>query len=60
MIDPEFFDEPWRDWFAWHPVRLRDTDRLVWFRWVQRRYNWPFADLTSLSASYTEYRSALK
>lgn len=23
-------------WFAWRPVRLGDTDKFVWLRWVYR------------------------
>lgn len=28
---------PWRDWFAWYPVRLGKVGRLVWMCPVRRR-----------------------
>lgn len=42
-IDPETFkytfanpSEPWRKWFAWHPVRCWDG-RMMWLRFGYRR-----------------------
>ena len=29
---------PFKRWFAWHPVRLGLHGRLVWLRFVRRRF----------------------
>lgn len=34
MIQPEF--GPWREWFAWRPVTLKDGTR-CWFKKIYRR-----------------------
>lgn len=35
--------DQWRNWFAWHPVFLDDTDKptIVWLEMVQRKKVWP-------------------
>lgn len=32
----------WRPWFAWRPVRVRDTGQLVWLEWVERLYDYTY------------------
>ena len=27
--------EEWQPWFAWHPVKAKDS--LVWLQWIERR-----------------------
>jgi hypothetical protein len=27
----------WRPWFAWHPVRLRESGDVVWWEHVERQ-----------------------
>ena len=29
---------PWREWFAWRPVRLGRHGRIAWLRTVKRRF----------------------
>jgi hypothetical protein len=26
----------WKPWFAWHPVKIEDTQETVWLEWVWR------------------------
>ena len=31
------YKSDWENWFAWHPVRLYMTGRVVWLRHIHRR-----------------------
>lgn len=50
--------EPWRVWFAWHPINFRGTDTVVWLERVERRkqvacdwtYYWTYYDYRPLPA----------
>lgn len=38
-------DVHWERWFAWRPVRLDVSGRLVWLRWVERKWRgWHYSD----------------
>jgi hypothetical protein len=30
---------PWEAWFAWRPVKLKRTNKYVWFKDIYRRIN---------------------
>jgi hypothetical protein len=36
---PWFDATPWEKWYAWHPVRLTRTKKLVWMKGIFRRIN---------------------
>jgi hypothetical protein len=49
---------PWRNWFAWYPVRLGLHGRIVWLSHVKRRFvTCHVCDGFSLAETYRwEYR----
>ena len=47
--------EPWRPWFAWHPITTKAGKR-VWLEKVYRRCIWHYGD--NVGAQHTTYEYA--
>lgn len=48
--------QPWKRWFAWHPVQPGNRNEWVWLEWVERKRCYTFDHTRAWS--YWEYRAS--